>query len=76
MINSISLEEGKADKLLPLVKQYNTAVIGLCLGAEGMPNSADERLDFAGRIIALTRAAGGGRQGLHRPAGPLRVGGK
>lgn len=58
MINSISLEEGKAEKLLPLVKQYNTAVIGLCLGSEGMPNSAEERLDFAGRIITLTRAAG------------------
>lgn len=58
MINSISLEEGKAEKLLPLVKQYNTAVIGLCLGAEGMPNSGEERLDFAKRIIALTRAAG------------------
>jgi len=58
MINSISLEEGKAEKLLPLVKQYNTAVIGLCLGVEGMPNSGEERLDFARRIIELTRAAG------------------
>lgn len=58
MINSISLEEGKAEKLLPLVKQYNTAVIGLCLGVEGMPNSGEERLDFASRIIQLTRAAG------------------
>ena len=58
MINSISLEEGKAEGLLPLVKQYNTAVIGLCLGSEGMPNTADERFDFARRIIDLTRAAG------------------
>ena len=58
MINSISLEAGKSEKLLPLVKQYNTAVIALCLGTEGMPNTAAERLDFAGRLIAQTRAAG------------------
>ena len=58
MINSISLEEGKAETLLPLVQQYHTAVIGLCLGTEGMPNTGEERLDFAGRLIALTRAAG------------------
>lgn len=58
MINSISLEDGKAEKLLPLVQQYHTTVIGLCLGSEGMPNSAAERLDFASRLIAQTRAAG------------------
>lgn len=58
MINSISLETGKSERLLPLVKQYGTTVIGLCLGSEGMPNTAEERLDFAGRLIAVTRAAG------------------
>ena len=58
MINSISLEEGKAEKLLPLVKQFGTAVIALCLGSEGMPNTADERLSFASRLIETTRQAG------------------
>lgn len=58
MINSISLEEGKAERLLPLVKQYHTTVIGLCLDSAGMPNSAEERCEFASRLIAQTRAAG------------------
>ncbi len=58
MINSISLEEGKAERLLPLVQQYNTRVIGLCLSSEGMPNTAEERLAFATRLLETTRAAG------------------
>ncbi len=58
LINSISLEAGKAERLLPLVQQYRTKVIGLCLGSEGMPDTAAERCDFAGRLIAQTRAAG------------------
>lgn len=59
MINSISLEEGRAEMLLPLVVEYKTDVIGLCMGAgQRLPDSADERLEFAGEIIAVTRAAG------------------
>lgn len=59
MINSISLEEGRAETLLPLVVQYKTDVIGLCMGAgQRLPNTADERCEFAGQIIAVTRAAG------------------
>ncbi|HOS43074.1 MAG TPA: dihydropteroate synthase [Armatimonadota bacterium] len=59
MINSISLEEGRAEALLPLVVEYNTEVIGLCMGSGGrMPNAAEERCEFAGQLIAATRAAG------------------
>ncbi len=58
MINSISLEEGKAARLLPFVQQYQTTVIALCLGSEGMPNTGEERCEFASRLIAITRAAG------------------
>jgi len=57
MINSISLEPGKAERLLPLVQTYGTAVIALCLG-ESMPATAEERLEFAGRLIDQTRAVG------------------
>lgn len=58
MINSISLEAGKAENLLPLVREYKTTVIGLCLSSEGMPNSADERCAFASRLLEKTREAG------------------
>ncbi|MHB9024943.1 MAG: dihydropteroate synthase [Armatimonadota bacterium] len=58
MINSISLEEGRAAAILPLVQKYNTNVIGLCLGTGVMPNSAEERLELADRLVATTRDAG------------------
>ena len=58
MINSITLDPHRTDALLPLVQQYHTNVIALCLSEEGMPNTADERLVMAGRILEKTRAAG------------------
>ncbi|MHB9133672.1 MAG: dihydropteroate synthase [Armatimonadota bacterium] len=58
MINSISVEEGRTETLLPLVQKFNSHVVGLCLGPEGLPNSAEERLDLASRLLEKTRAAG------------------
>jgi cobalamin-dependent methionine synthase I len=59
MINSISLEEGRAETLLPLVVEYKTDVIGLCMGSGGrMPNTAEERFELATELIGVTRAAG------------------
>lgn len=58
MINSISLEPDRLEHLLPLVQQYNTTAIGLCMSAEGMPNTAEERLAMAGQLLEKTRAAG------------------
>lgn len=58
MINSISLEPVRLEKLLPLAQQYHTAVIGLCLGATGMPDTAEARCALAGELIARTRDAG------------------
>lgn len=58
MLNSISLDPHRIDALLPLVQQFNTKVIALCMSEEGMPGTAEERLDIAGKILEQTRAAG------------------
>ncbi len=58
MINSLSLEPVRRDTLLPLALQYQTTVIGLCLGADGVPQTAEERCALAGELIAHTRDAG------------------
>lgn len=59
MINSISLEPERLERVLPLVQQYQTTVIGLCMGAGGgLPNTAEERLALAEQLIAKTREAG------------------
>ena len=58
MINSISLDPHRLSSLLPLVQQYGTSVIALCMSEAGMPNTAEERCTLAGELIAQTRAAG------------------
>ncbi|HEX2951533.1 MAG TPA: dihydropteroate synthase [Armatimonadota bacterium] len=58
MINSILLDDEKLDTLLPLVQEYQTNVIALCMSHEGMPNTAAERLTIAGKLLEKTRAAG------------------
>jgi len=43
LINSISLQPVRLEQELPLVNKYNTEMIGLLWGIEGMPRDANER---------------------------------
>lgn len=43
LVNSVSLQPERLEKVLPLVKQYNADMIGLLWGVEGMPRDANER---------------------------------
>jgi len=51
MINSISLEKGRHDALLPLVAGSGLKVVALCMSDEGMPATASDRLAIAERLI-------------------------
>jgi 5-methyltetrahydrofolate--homocysteine methyltransferase len=51
LVNSVNGEERSLENVLPLVKEYNAAVIGLCMDDDGIPDSPDERLVVAGKII-------------------------
>lgn len=43
LINSISLQPDRLEAELPLVSKYNSGMIGLLWGKEGMPRDANER---------------------------------
>jgi len=43
LINSVSLQPGRLEQGLPLVKKYSASMVGLLWGAEGMPRDAAER---------------------------------
>ena len=43
LVNSVSLEEGKPERLFPLVKKYGAMVVVLPLGSNGLPKDAAER---------------------------------
>jgi 5-methyltetrahydrofolate--homocysteine methyltransferase len=51
MINSISLEKNRYDVLLPLAAGSDVKVIALCMSDEGMPETADQRLAIADRLV-------------------------
>ena len=52
MINSITAEKKRYEEIVPLVKQYKAKVMALCMGDEGMPETADDRLQVAARLVA------------------------
>ena len=43
LVNSVSLEEGRAVRLFPLVKKYGAMAVVLPLGSNGLPKDAAER---------------------------------
>lgn len=43
LINSVSLQPERLEKILPLVTRYHSEVIGLLWGVEGMPRDVNER---------------------------------
>jgi cobalamin-dependent methionine synthase I len=51
MINSISLESKRWQSLLPVVSGTDLNVVALCMSDDGMPETADQRLAIAGKLI-------------------------
>jgi cobalamin-dependent methionine synthase I len=51
LINSVSLQPERLEKVLPMAKQYNADMIGLLWGVEGMPRDANERCMLAVDLI-------------------------
>lgn len=52
MINSISLEKERYKQVVPLVKESGSQVVALCMSDEGMPETADDRLTVAKKLLA------------------------
>ncbi|MBP6210690.1 MAG: dihydropteroate synthase [Anaerolineales bacterium] len=51
LINSVNGEEKQLASVLPLAKERGAAVLGLTIGDNGIPATAEERLAVAGHII-------------------------
>ncbi len=58
MINSITNEKERREEVLPLVKEYQAAIIALAMGGEGMPKSMEDRLTEARELIGTLTQAG------------------
>ena len=51
LVNSVNGEERKLKDVLPLVKHYGAAVIGLTMDDDGIPKDAQKRLRIARKIV-------------------------
>ncbi|MGN0688006.1 MAG: homocysteine S-methyltransferase family protein [Oscillospiraceae bacterium] len=58
IVNSVNGEDEKLDSVLPLVKKYGAAVVGLTLDENGIPASAEERFAIASKILDRALAYG------------------
>ena len=58
LVNSVNGEEANLRAVLPLVKKYGAAVIGLALDEAGLPTTADQRVAVAEKIIRRAEAIG------------------
>ena len=57
-VNSVNGDEKVLAKLLPIVKKYGAAVVGLTLDETGLPATADQRVAIARRILGAAQAHG------------------
>lgn len=51
IVNSVNGEDKVLDSILPIVKKYGAAVIGLTLDEKGIPSSAPQRFEIAKKIV-------------------------
>ena len=51
MVNSVSGKQESMDAVFPLIQKYGGVVIGLTLDETGIPQTADGRVEIAGKII-------------------------
>lgn len=51
IVNSVNGEPDVLERILPLIKKYGAAVVGLTLDSAGIPPTAEERFAIAERIV-------------------------
>ena len=64
LVNSVSGEEKSISRVLPLVKKYGAAVIGLTLDEKGIPATAEGRIAIAAKILDAAQRFGIPRENI------------
>lgn len=58
MINSITLEPSRMERMLPLAKEHKTKIIALCQSEQSMAETVDEKVKLAGQLVDKIAAFG------------------
>jgi len=62
LINSVTGQEESLREILPLVKEYKAAVIGMTVDDEGIPNEVERRVAIAHKIVEQAEKSGIARE--------------
>jgi len=62
LVNSITGEERSLEAVLPLIAEHGAAVIALTMGERGIPDTPEERLAVARKVVGRAEAMGIPRQ--------------
>ncbi len=65
IVNSVNGEEASLNTILPLVKKYGAAVVGLTLDENGIPKTTDGRFAIAEKILNRALALGIRREDVY-----------
>ncbi len=57
-VNSVNGEPQVLERVLPIVKKYGAAVVGLTMDQDGIPRTAERRVEIARRILEAALAHG------------------
>lgn len=58
LINSVNGKKSSLEAILPIAKKYGACILGLTLDERGIPDTAEERLEVAKRIVDAALAIG------------------
>lgn len=58
IVNSVNAEDEKLEEILPIVKKYGAAVVGLTMDKSGIPQTAEKRFELAEKILNAAVAIG------------------
>jgi 5-methyltetrahydrofolate--homocysteine methyltransferase len=58
LLNSVNGKKESLDKILPLAKKYGAAIIALTLDEQGIPQTAEQRVKVAEKIVQSATQAG------------------
>lgn len=65
MLNSVTAEQQKLDAVLPLAAESGALLVALTMDEGGVPKTAEQRVDIAGRLIEACESAGVPRERLY-----------
>lgn len=65
LVNSVNAEDAVLERILPIVKKYGAAVIGLTLDESGIPDKAEERFALAEKIVRKAESCGIAREDIY-----------